>query len=386
MTTTVVEVGIEEQEQEREEMAAEAAPSPEKGYGEQVLDDIEAELSRFAQFPSIAALHATTLWAAHTHAVDQDGRMVFDSTPRLAILSDHPASGKSVVLQVLEELTNRGDWVTDPTAWGVVDAIGVDRETVLIDEIDMFIGAGGAGRKTIETLNSGYRKKAKTVRAAGKKISIFGPVAMAGLGRVFKSAQQLHPLRSRTIMYTMAQRSGVTLDPYRSTDDDPYLNVLRDACHAWVRSVLGEIEASRPGMPEGITDRDAQIWEPLFIIAEQAGGEWPQRAYDACRSLSQGKGENVLTLLPAQRIIGDLKVIFDATGAERLGSQEIVAALFSGPGSTWRDLWVTETGAPMRLANLLKSRYGIGPDKWRDGDDTVRGYYAAQFAEQWATL
>jgi len=31
-------------------------------------------------------------------------------------------------------------------------------------------------------------------------------------------------------------------------------------------------------MPDGIADRDADVWEPLFLIADAAGGHWPDTA------------------------------------------------------------------------------------------------------------
>ena len=44
-------------------------------------------------------------------------------------------------------------------------------------------------------------------------------------------------------------------------------------------------------MPEGVEDRDADIWEPLLAIADSVGGEWPKRARVAAVSLvSAAKG------------------------------------------------------------------------------------------------
>jgi hypothetical protein len=33
-------------------------------------------------------------------------------------------------------------------------------------------------------------------------------------------------------------------------------------------------------MPEGVTDRSAEIWEPLLAIADTAGGHWPDTNAD----------------------------------------------------------------------------------------------------------
>ena len=40
-------------------------------------------------------------------------------------------------------------------------------------------------------------------------------------------------------------------------------------------SIVGE---AWPALPEGVTDRRAEAWEPLIAIADAAGGTWPERA------------------------------------------------------------------------------------------------------------
>src|SRR4051794_7924048 len=67
-----------------------------------LLDDVETFLARFVAFPSKHELVAVTLWAAHTHAMAIPD--CFESTPRLALLSPEPGSGKTRVLEVLELL------------------------------------------------------------------------------------------------------------------------------------------------------------------------------------------------------------------------------------------------------------------------------------------
>jgi hypothetical protein len=57
--------------------------------GADVLDEVAGVLARYIAFPNQAALHAVTLWAAHAHAVD-----AFESSPRLALLSPEPGSGR----------------------------------------------------------------------------------------------------------------------------------------------------------------------------------------------------------------------------------------------------------------------------------------------------
>ena len=54
-------------------------------------------------------------------------------------------------------------------------------------------------------------------------------------------------------------------------------------------------------MPEGITDRNADVWEALFSVADAAGGEWPNGARVAAVALvaltRRGEGSLGIRLL-----------------------------------------------------------------------------------------
>jgi hypothetical protein len=80
---------------------APASPPPSVTLdGAALLDEVHEFIGRFVAFPSEAAAVAVTLWAAHCHAPGS-----FESTPRLALLSPEPGSGKTRTLEVLELLT-----------------------------------------------------------------------------------------------------------------------------------------------------------------------------------------------------------------------------------------------------------------------------------------
>ena len=45
----------------------------------------------------------------------------------------------------------------------------------------------------------------------------------------------------------------------------------------WAKQIRPTLN-TYPIMPDGITDRNADIWESLLSIADAAGGSWPERA------------------------------------------------------------------------------------------------------------
>jgi hypothetical protein len=155
--------------------------------GQEILNDVDAFLERFITYPSEAAHVAHILWIGHTHLME-----VWDSTPRLAILSPEPECGKSRVLEVSEVLVPRPVESVNVTPAYLFRKVADDagRPTILYDEIDTVFGPKARDNDEIRgLLNAGHRKHAKAGRCVtnGKTISTedfpaYCAVAMAGIG------------------------------------------------------------------------------------------------------------------------------------------------------------------------------------------------------------
>ena len=73
-------------------------------------------------------------------------------------------------------------------------------------------------------------------------------------------------------------------------------------------------------MPPGVTDRPADVWEPLLAVADAAGGRWPGRARDACAWLVRDNADRGISL--GIRLLADLRDIFD--GARAMTTEDIL--------------------------------------------------------------
>ncbi|EFC79777.1 hypothetical protein FrEUN1fDRAFT_7106 [Parafrankia sp. EUN1f] len=69
---------------------------------------------------------------------------------------------------------------------------------------------------------------------------------------------------------------GEAVSPYRHRRDRPTLRAIAEDLSAWLRPDLAALERAEPAMP--VEDRAADTWEPLFAVAEHAGGPGPDRA------------------------------------------------------------------------------------------------------------
>jgi hypothetical protein len=155
------------------------------GDGAALLDAVHAFVGRFVSFPTAHAHVAFTLWAAHAHSVN-----TFSTTPRLALLSPEPESGKTRGLEVLNLLAPNPLLSLDVSPAAMFRLIEKEQPTILLDEVDNVFPKRGKDDDHADLralLNSGYRKGATVPRCHGqghdvRRFPVFAAVAFAGLG------------------------------------------------------------------------------------------------------------------------------------------------------------------------------------------------------------
>ncbi len=145
----------------------------------------------------------------------------------------------------------------------------------------------------------------------------------------------------------------------------------------WTATISDKLTGYWPDMPPGVTDRPADVWEPLLTVADAAGGPWPGRARDACAYLVKDNAERGISL--GIRLLGDLRDIFD--GARAMPTEDILARLRALDAAPWADL----KGAPLDargLARLLDD-YDITSKKVKVDGRSAWGYRAEHLADAW---
>jgi hypothetical protein len=353
-------------------------PMVDVGDGAQLLDDVREFLARFVAFPSDDALAATTLWAAHTHALE-----AFECTPRIAFLSPEPGSGKTRALEILELLVVRPLLTVNVTPAylfrKVADEAGPP--TVLYDEIDTVFGPKAKDNEDIRgMLNAGYRRGATAGRCVirGKTVMVeelpaFAAVALAGLDDLPDTVS------SRSVIVRMRRRApNEPLEPYRRrvhADDGAQ---LRDRLNDWAGLHWDSLDGVFPALPPGIEDRDADVWEPLLAIGDAAGGHWPQTARVAAVALVAAARDKEGGF--GVKLLADLRAVFGTE--ERLSTDDILIALHALEESPWSNL----RGKPLDARDLARrlGKYDIKPKQLRFGDRNVRGYEAVDLADAWS--
>jgi hypothetical protein len=344
-----------------------------------LLSELRAYIRRFCAFPDEHCLNAVTVWAAHTHMVEH-----FHTTPRMALLSPEPASGKTRVLEVLDLLVMNPLLAFNASAPTVYRKLKLEQITLLFDEVDTIWSkhSKSENEELRALLNAGYKQGATVPRCVGSNhdvedFPVFCAVALAGIGELPDT------IMTRSIIIKMRRRApGEIVEEFRPRRDAAAGHALRDRLANWAVEVGESTGDAWPTLPRGVEDRNAELWEPLLAIADAAGGEWPTMARKACVALIKAAQDRRISL--GIRLLGDLKIIF---GDRDNASTNYILELLTSPNSgldddaPWGDLYGKEIDA-RKLAKLLKP-YGIRSKKVRIDDATLRGYTREDLFDAW---
>lgn len=338
------------------------------------LDRVHKFLGRFVSYPSPEAHVAHTLWIAHAHLMHH-----WDSTPRLAFLSPEPGSGKSRALEVTALLVPRPvETVNATPAYlfrKVADPEGLP--TLLYDEIDTVFGPKARDNEDVRgMLNAAHRRGAVAGRCVMKgkvveteELPAFCAVALAGLGNLPDT------ITTRSVIIPMRRRApGEVVEPFRDR--------IQRAEAAPIAAALGEWAASInhvdfPEMPEGIVDRDADVWESLIAVADLVGGDWPARARATATTLVAASKATPPTL--GVRLLADIRTAFSTE--DQVSTAVLLETLNGMEESPWGDLRGKVLDS-RQLARMLVP-YGVKPTKLRFGAATANGYRRADLLDAW---
>jgi hypothetical protein len=246
------------------------------------------------------------------------------------------------------------------------------RPTLLIDEADTFMD----GRNELRGIvNAGHERNGTVLRCEGDQheprvFSVWAPVAIARIGDAHGT------IADRSIIVIMQRRPRDQPASRSRRRELVQFEPLRRKCARWVNEHIESLKGAEPELPESLNDRAADGWEPLFAIADEIGGSWPDRSRQAAEVLSADPSSSAAE--GAELLLADVRAIFRELDCSRIFMRELVRkliALDDRPWSTFCD------GRPLNAAGLgkLLRPFGISSKPMRIGDPVARGYEVAQF-------
>lgn len=341
--------------------------------GSDLLDASKTFISRFCAFPDEHSLVAVTLWAAHTHMASH-----FYSTPRLALISPEPSSGKTRVLEVLDLLVSHSMFAFNASPAAIFRTLEDGLITLLLDEVDAIWGSRRKDEHHEDLralLNAGYKRGASIPRCVGpnhivQHFQVFCPVAMAGIGNLPDT------IISRSVIIRMRRRApDERVEPFKGRLHAAEGNRLRQEMAEWADFVGETVGNAWPDMPPGVEDRNEEIWEPLLAVADAAGGEWPRKTRAAAMAFVNSAEVRDSSL--GLRLLSDLRSVFVRAKQTKLSTAYLLDELKSprsglDDDAPWEDLYGHGI-TPRNLAKLLRP-YGIRSKKVRTEGSTLQGY------------
>jgi putative DNA primase/helicase len=366
-------------------------PWPEPVVGAALLEEILQAMRRVVVLPKWAG-ETLALFVPHTY-----GYQYRDVTTYIGLESPEHRCGKSTLITVLSELTNRAVVASNVTAPSFFRVIARIQPTLLIDEADTFLsgneelkgiinasylrktsfvlrafnGAGPAriGANGANGNGTGNQDEAGAVAGAGgggynpdiARYSCWCPKVIARIGALPLT------LADRCIVFRMHRKK-----PDEACERLRKFNPgdIQRKCLRFVLDHAEAIAAAEPALPKELNDRAADIWEPLLVIADLAGGEWPERARAAAVGMAMaGPDSNPIALL-----LFDIVLQFAHAQTDRMFSGELVQRLATFPGRPWG---VVLKGKPIdeRWLGRQLHPYGIGSRNMRINGIQAKGYY-----------
>ncbi len=342
-------------------------------YVGNVLDDLYTEIDRHARVSPIER-DAIALWAAHTHLV-HNYRVCLAVSPKLAIQAPSRGSGKSTLLELVGAVSYRAIIASSISASAVFRTVDAGQNSLMLDEADNVLDDNKSELNAV--LNASHRRSTGYVMRVEKtpdgrfetvRFSAFTAIALAGINKLPAT------LQDRSIVVQMKK---VTLMEARELTHlrdgmSPELDAIRSQLRTWGEALDGLPD---PYMPNGLFNRRGDNWRPLIAIAELAGGDWPERVRRAAMTSVDDQSDD--------SFFGLLATIQRAFGArKKMTSDELIEALIADTdeeyGTENRGRPITPKWLARQLAEVLEPR---GPQKWRKGKKTERGYILSQFAD-----
>jgi hypothetical protein len=343
-----------------------------------LLEEVISRIRRFVVLTDDLVL-AVGVLVLHSCAVEAAG-----CAPYLDVSSPTRECGKTRLFEALELLVHKPRRCTGHTEATLFRMIESEHPTLLLDEMDTTFGKDPklyAGIRGV--LDEGHRRGGTVPRMVGegsrmqlKFFDVFGPKAFAGIGTLPET------IASRSIPIRLQRKARTeTIARLRYTREQAAAAPIRQSLEEWGAAVVPALDEAEPALPDELSDRQWDLWEPLFAIADLADRGADARSA-AIRLHAAAYSHVSLELLALDHV----RLIFN--GDERMPTKAILEELVRREDGPWARWWARDVdagqikGPASKLARLLKP-YGIEPKQlWIDGQKE-RGYEVADLKPVW---
>jgi hypothetical protein len=313
---------------------------------------------------------AFCLWVTFTHVFT-----VFENNPRLNITSSVLRSGKSRLLEIAYELVHRPYLLVNLSAAGFFRLVDGFEPTMLIDEADLLLG--DESFDLIAVVNRGFDssqahalrvedgRNGRVLRAYG----IFSPLALARIGA------NPTTIMDRSITLTLERKLQSQKVERLTRAHRNEFRTIRNRIVRWALDHKEGLAEADPKIPPELHDRAADVWRPLFCIADLAGATVGDLARKAAITLSQ---DNEAATQPREiQALSDVRDYIEALPEqESFTTGELAVALGALEDGAWAEFRHDKPLTRVQLAHLLRNLRLITASTGKDKSGP-RGYTRA---------
>lgn len=318
------------------------------------------------------------LWVSHTYVPD-----AADTSPLAIFNAPERECAKTLLQTVAAKMSRRPLQASNASQSAIFRAVDRWKSTVFIDEADTFFKDNP---ELAGLVNAGFNKGGFVLRSESTgdsfeptQFSVYGPKSIAGI------ALERHlpdATMSRGIVFNLRRKlPHETVQRLRYFDKSVFQTIARKLTR-FAQDYSAQLLLARPHLPDELSDRQQDCWEPLLAIAQIAGGDWPRRALQAALILSKaGERHNVST---GNELLADIQDVFESKKAFKIPTVDLIEALVADPEKGWATYNRGKPVSPRQLAKQLAT-YDIHSKTVRMANgSTPKGYDADQFADAFA--
>lgn len=357
-----------------------------------IVKQIENYISRFVSFTDEGYTFPIALWTIGTHLFES-----FDAFAYVTITSDTKRSGKTRLAEMVSFLCWRPKQFGAMTPATLFHTIDAEKPTIFFDEAEVLSSESANTMRAV--LNMGYRRGQAVPRKVAeyynpetqtmsqvKDFVVYCPKVFILIGDVMDT------LRDRSIVIRMKRgepKERFTFE-LAKTEALPIVDQIKNQTDS-IRSRVKEAFLSFNGV-EFLTDRDEEIWTPLFILCSvlcpERIAELSRIAVDMATEKTQEKREYVNLQGQekkaeddeyAKKLLADLHAVIN--GEKWIRTSDALDKLKALPTSPWRKF--RGDGLTAMDMGFMLSRFGVSPQNIRPpkSRQVFKGYKREQVAD-----
>ena len=185
-------------------------------------------------------------------------------------------------------------------------------------------------------------------------------------------------IESRAIILKMRRKlKGEIALNIRRTPVERFATIKRQLAR-WADDNASAFSQIQPVM-QGLSNRDADNYEPLLAIAQLAGGDWVKHIENACLKLMEHASDNKSI---GEELLEACRDAFDTLKLDKIFTHELMEYLLKDEEAVFATYNRGKPIAPRQVSKRL-SEYGIKSKDIRRGYEVKKGYDKSQFSEAW---